>query len=126
LHGVSLTDSHDVPVRAACRTFEPVIRSTAKAVRSIISGRAEGRDLPDRRFWRIETPSFLNGGRSAMQALIQMIAGFIALLAAAALSQFGVNMHAPRQADREIHRVTDCENTPTTVITPAAGTDRDC
>ena len=61
-----------------------------------------------------------------MQALIQMIAGFIAMLAAAALSQFGVNMHVPRQADREIHRAPDCENAPTTVITPAAGTDRDC
>ncbi|WP_339932201.1 hypothetical protein [uncultured Brevundimonas sp.] len=61
-----------------------------------------------------------------MQALIQMIASFIALLAAAALSQFGVNMHSPRQADREIHRVVDCDNTPATVIAPAAAADRDC
>lgn len=61
-----------------------------------------------------------------MQALIQMIASFIALLAATALSQFGVDVHAPRQADREIHRVTDCENTPAAVITATSGTDRDC
>lgn len=61
-----------------------------------------------------------------MQALIQMIASFIAMLAAAALSQFGVDMHSPRQADREIHRVTDCDNAPATVIKPGAGTDRDC
>tara|TARA_R110000787_G_scaffold48563_1_gene116808 strand:- start:148 stop:333 length:186 start_codon:yes stop_codon:yes gene_type:complete len=61
-----------------------------------------------------------------MQALIQMIASFIAMLAAAALSQFGVNMHAPRQVDREIHRVADCDNTPATAIAPASGTDRDC
>lgn len=61
-----------------------------------------------------------------MQALIQMIAGFIAMLAAAALSQFGVDMHTPRQADREIHRVTDCETSPATVITPAAKSQHDC
>lgn len=61
-----------------------------------------------------------------MQALIQMIAGFIAMLAAAALSQFGVDMHSPRQADREIRRVTDCDNAPAAVATPVAGSDQDC
>tara|TARA_R110002167_G_scaffold16017_11_gene63428 strand:+ start:1042 stop:1227 length:186 start_codon:yes stop_codon:yes gene_type:complete len=61
-----------------------------------------------------------------MQALIQMIASFIAMLAAAALSQFGVNMHVPRQSEREIHRVTDCENTPSAIIAPTAGSDHDC
>ncbi len=61
-----------------------------------------------------------------MQALMQLIAGFIAMLAAAALSQFGVNMHAPRQAEREIHRVTDCETPTAVVIAPAAGSKRDC
>src|SRR5690606_468980 len=43
-----------------------------------------------------------------MQALIEMLAGLIALLAAAALSQFGVDMNAPRKSDREIQRVQDC------------------
>ncbi|WP_417232728.1 hypothetical protein [Brevundimonas sp.] len=61
-----------------------------------------------------------------MQALIQMIASFIALLAAAALSQFGVDMHSPRQTDREVHRITDCDNAPASVIAPTAKTDRDC
>lgn len=46
-----------------------------------------------------------------MQALVEFIAGFIALLAAAVLSQFGVDTHAPSQADREVHRVADCSTT---------------
>lgn len=51
-------------------------------------------------------------GRSAMQALIEFIAGFVAMLAAAALSQFGVDLD-PRQApQREIHRVRDCSESP--------------
>ncbi len=45
---------------------------------------------------------------SAMQALIELIAGFIVLLAAAALSQFGVDLQTPRKAEREVHRVSDC------------------
>jgi hypothetical protein len=43
-----------------------------------------------------------------MQALVELIAGFIALLAAAVLSQFGVDIHAPRPADREVRRTADC------------------
>ena len=43
-----------------------------------------------------------------MQALIEFIAGFIAFLAAAVLSQFGVDMNAPSAPDREVHRVSDC------------------
>ena len=43
-----------------------------------------------------------------MQALIELLAGFIALLAAAALSQFGVDMHPPKAPDREVHRLQDC------------------
>lgn len=43
-----------------------------------------------------------------MQALIEFIAGFIALLAAAVLSQFGVDMNTSRHNDREVHRVQDC------------------
>ena len=43
-----------------------------------------------------------------MRALIDLLVGFIALLAAAALSQFGVDLNAPRNADREVHRVENC------------------
>lgn len=44
-----------------------------------------------------------------MQALIELIAGFIAMLAAVALSQFGVDLTPVRDADREVHRVIDCD-----------------
>ncbi len=47
-----------------------------------------------------------------MQALIEFIAGFIALLAAAVLSQFGVDMNTPRHNDREVRRVHDCAEQP--------------
>lgn len=47
-----------------------------------------------------------------MQALIELLAGFIALLAAAALSQFGVDMNPPHAAEREVHRVQDCREAP--------------
>lgn len=47
-----------------------------------------------------------------MQALIELIAGFIALLAAAALSQFGVDLQSSRSADREVHRVANCDDAP--------------
>lgn len=51
-----------------------------------------------------------------MQALIELLAGFIALLAAAALAQFGVDL-APTKAEREVHRVSDCrEPAPTAMI----------
>ena len=60
-----------------------------------------------------------------MQALVELIAGFIALLAAAVLSQFGVDTHTPRQTDREVHRVSECRD-----AAPAAAliaeTRRDC
>lgn len=46
-----------------------------------------------------------------MQALIELLAGFIALLAAAALAQFGVDLTSTTP-DREVHRVSDCRNTP--------------
>lgn len=45
-----------------------------------------------------------------MQALVEFIAGFIALLAAAVLSQFGVDIDAPRPPDREVHRTADCRS----------------
>jgi len=55
-----------------------------------------------------------------MQALIELIAGFVALLAAAALSQFGLDLNAPKENQREIHRVRDCGGQPaaaTTLVT---------
>jgi len=62
-----------------------------------------------------------------MQALVEMLIGFIAMLAAAALSQFGVNLDAPHKADREIHRVHDCRDTaPTAQMLATADNDRDC
>lgn len=50
-----------------------------------------------------------------MQALVELIAGLIAMLAAATLSQFGVDLDVPRKAEREVHRVSDCRS-----IAPAA------
>ncbi|GAA0869443.1 hypothetical protein GCM10009116_12790 [Brevundimonas basaltis] len=56
-----------------------------------------------------------------MQALIEMIIGFIALLAAAALSQFGLQVDAPTKSEREVHRVQDCSDAPVTgAITPTS------
>ena len=61
---------------------------------------------------------------TSMQMLLEMLAGLIAMLAAAALSQFGVDLHAPRHADREIQRVQDCKDKPAGAIAVAAP--RDC
>lgn len=56
-----------------------------------------------------------------MQALIQLIASFIAMLAMAALSQFGVSLHRPSMPEREVHRVVDCrEASASTDIVPIA------
>lgn len=52
--------------------------------------------------------------------LLEMLAGLIAMLAAAALSQFGVDLHAPRHAEREIQRVQDCPETPAATIAVTA------
>ena len=51
-------------------------------------------------------------GRTALQALIELLAGFIALLAATALSQFGVSLDTVARPDREVHRVSDCREAP--------------
>jgi hypothetical protein len=59
-----------------------------------------------------------------MQALVELIAGFIALLAAAVLTQFGVDIHSPPTPEREVHRVTDCS--PEKAAPLAAETKRDC
>lgn len=47
-----------------------------------------------------------------MQVLVELIAGFIAMLAAVALAQFGVDLSPSRGPDREIHRVADCAEAP--------------
>jgi len=59
-----------------------------------------------------------------MQALVELIAGFIALLAAAVLSQFGVDIHSPRPPEREVRRVVDCKPEPVPPL--ASETKRDC
>jgi hypothetical protein len=59
-----------------------------------------------------------------MQALIELLAGLIALLAAAALSPLGINLHSSDQG-REVHRVRDCSE-PATPATLAASSDETC
>jgi hypothetical protein len=61
-----------------------------------------------------------------MQALIEMIIGFIALLAAAALSQFGLQVDSPRKPEREIHRVQDCGDAPATTVMAAGRRQQGC
>ena len=55
-----------------------------------------------------------------MQALIEFIAGFVALLAAAALSQFGLDLDQ-QKPEREIHRVRDCDGGPSSGVFAVAG-----
>jgi len=61
-----------------------------------------------------------------MQALIEMIIGFIAMLAAAALSQFGLQLDHPQKPQREIHRVRDCNDKPAAAFLAAAERQQDC
>ena len=62
-----------------------------------------------------------------MQALIDIIAGFVAILAAAALSLFGVDMNAPEKSAPEIHRIRDCGDATATPLLASTGkTTRDC
>lgn len=61
-----------------------------------------------------------------MQALIEFIAGFVALLAAAALSQFGLDLDGPQKPDREIHRVRDCKDAPAATVFAASDRKQDC
>lgn len=62
-----------------------------------------------------------------MQALIDIIAGFVALIAAAALSLFGVDMSPPQKANTEVHRVRDCNNgASSTVMAASSDRARDC
>lgn len=60
-----------------------------------------------------------------MQALIEFIAGLVALLAAAALSQFGVDMHRP-SPEREVHRVNDCDTAKPARTMITSGASHDC
>ena len=55
-----------------------------------------------------------------MQALIEFIAGFVAMLAAAALSQFGVDLDPRQSPQREIHRVRDCGDAPSVAVLAAS------
>ena len=61
-----------------------------------------------------------------MQALIEMIIGFVALLAAAAMSQFGLQLDAPDKNKREIHRVRDCSDKPAGAVFTGAERKQDC
>lgn len=61
-----------------------------------------------------------------MQALIEMIIGFIALLAAAALSQFGLQLDAPQKSEREIHRVRECDDRPAAAVFAAGERQQSC
>ena len=55
-----------------------------------------------------------------MQALIEFIAGFVAMLAAAALSQFGVDLDSRKTPQREIHRIRDCGDSPSAAVLAAS------
>jgi hypothetical protein len=63
-----------------------------------------------------------------MQALIEIIAGFVAMLAAAALSQFGLDLDSPQKPQREIHRVRDdgCKDASATVLAVTSERKQDC
>ena len=61
-----------------------------------------------------------------MQALIEMIIGFIAMLAAAALAQFGVESRAEPTSRPEVQRVTDCDKRPTSTVLVGTAAKRDC
>lgn len=61
-----------------------------------------------------------------MQALIEMIIGFIALIATVALSQFGLQLDAPKKSEREIYRVRDCPEPRGAVVLVAARSSQDC
>jgi len=62
-----------------------------------------------------------------MQALIELIAGFVAMLVAVALSQFGMNVDVPNKPEREIRRVQDCgDQRASNVIVIAEGRQQSC
>lgn len=63
-----------------------------------------------------------------MQTVIEFIAGLVALLAAAALAQLGVDLERRTPEPREVHRISDCPEPaaqpPAVAATAAAA--RDC
>ncbi len=59
-----------------------------------------------------------------MQALIQLLVGFIVMLATAALAQFGVSLDHAGEPDREVHRVVDC--TPSASLSVRPDAPREC
>jgi hypothetical protein len=62
-----------------------------------------------------------------MQALIEFIAGFGAMLAAATLSLFGDDLDWRQTPQREIHRVRDCgDSAPATVLVASADRTPEC
>lgn len=61
-----------------------------------------------------------------MQALIEMIIGFIAFLAAAALAQFGVESRAEPTSRQEVHRVIECDKQPSSTVLVGTAPKRDC
>jgi hypothetical protein len=61
-----------------------------------------------------------------VQALIELIAGFVALLASVALSQFGVDLHTPRSPPQEVRRVDDCRDAVFSSSSAPAPVERRC
>jgi hypothetical protein len=62
-----------------------------------------------------------------VQALVELIAGLVALLAAAALAQFGVDLNGSKAPDREIQRVGDaCGGRAPNTVLLSVRDDRDC
>lgn len=55
-----------------------------------------------------------------MQTLIDLLAGFLVLLASVALHQLGVDFKSSPRAEREVHRVVDCPPPPSTSIAVTA------
>lgn len=58
-----------------------------------------------------------------MHVLLELIVGLVALLAAATLSPFGVDLQTPRGGDREVHRVSDCNERSSTATKVASSPD---
>lgn len=54
-----------------------------------------------------------------MQTLVNMLAGFIAFLATAVLSHFGVDSRA-ELPQREVHRTSDCRDAAPSKIAPSS------
>jgi len=66
------------------------------------------------RLWRSPKSGIwkLHQGSTRVQALIELLAGFISLLIMAALSQFGVDIERAPRPQPEVHRVSDCNQPP--------------